>query len=64
MAKVYSEASDVTNEKGVVVVDGPDAVAVSLTPEAAAKTGSRLLDNAAEAKGDADMEAAREKRKR
>jgi hypothetical protein len=59
MARVYSETSDVTNNKGVVMVDGPDGVAISLTPEAAAKIGADLLDNAAEAKGEAEIDAAR-----
>jgi hypothetical protein len=49
--KLHDEASNVTAEAGQVLVDGPDGVAVSLTPEAAAETSDRLLDSAAEAQG-------------
>jgi hypothetical protein len=47
----FDEASDVAAEKGEVVVDGPDGVAVSLTPEAAIETSDRLLEKGAEAAG-------------
>jgi len=33
------------------MVDGPDGVAVSLTPDAAAETSDRLLNAAVEAQG-------------
>ena len=49
--KPYSTPSEVTAEHGEVAVDGPDGVAVSLTPEAAAETSDRLLHAAAQAKG-------------
>jgi hypothetical protein len=45
------EASTVTAEEGEVHVDGPDGVAVSLTPEAAAETSDRLLVGAADGAG-------------
>lgn len=48
---IYSKASDVSAEDGVVNVDGPDGVDVGLTPEAALETSDRLLDGAAEAAG-------------
>lgn len=51
MGETYDEASDVGAEDGAVTVDGPDGVAVTLTPEAAEETSHRLLDNAAEAAG-------------
>jgi hypothetical protein len=51
MDKIYNEPSEVTAEKGEVLVDGPDGVAVSLTPEAAVETSNRLLDGAAHAQG-------------
>lgn len=51
MAKVYAEPSTVGAETGAVTVDGPDGVAVTLTPEAALETSQRLLDEAAEAAG-------------
>lgn len=51
MDKVYDKPSDISAEDGTVMVDGPDGVAVSLTPEAAEETSSRLLDGATEASG-------------
>ena len=47
----YSTPSEVSAEDGEVLVDGPDGVDVSLTPEAAAETSHRLLFGAAEARG-------------
>ena len=41
--KIHDHPSEVTAEDGVVIVDGPDAVAVSLTAEAAEETSERLL---------------------
>ena len=49
--EVYSKASDVSAESGVVNVDGPDGVDVGLTPEAALETSDRLLEGAATAVG-------------
>lgn len=46
----YQTPSQVTAEEGEVHVDGPDGVAVSLTPEAAAETGRRLLQAAGDAR--------------
>lgn len=47
----YDEASNVTAEDGEVHVDGPDGVAVSLTPEAAVETSDRLMAGAAKGAG-------------
>lgn len=49
--KVYDEASKVSAEGGEVIVDGPDAVDVRLTPEAAEQTGENLTDQAVTARG-------------
>jgi hypothetical protein len=49
--KVYDESSDVTAEGGVVNVDGPDAVDVKLTPEAAEEISNQLLEGAMKARG-------------
>lgn len=49
--RVYDEASHVAAEDGEVIVDGPDGVAVSLTPRAAVETSDRLLDAAIRAHG-------------
>lgn len=40
-----------TAEQGLVLLDGPDGVAVAMTPEAAEVTGQRLIAAAAEAIG-------------
>ena len=45
----YDEPSSVAAEQGDVIVDGPDAVAVTMTPAAAKETGKRLLDKSEEA---------------
>ena len=49
--QIYNKASDVTAEDGVVNVDGPDAVDVALTPDAALETSDRLLEGAMNARG-------------
>lgn len=38
-----------TAEQGVVLLDGPNGVAISMTPEAAEETGRRLMAAAQEA---------------
>ncbi|TZG25774.1 hypothetical protein [Sphingomonas montanisoli] len=38
-----------TAEDGVVLLDGPDGLAITLTPSAAARTGQNLIDAAARA---------------
>ncbi len=59
--RTYDEPSEVSAEEGEVVVDGPDGVAVSLTPDAAAETSQRLLIGAAKAQGQ-KLEARKRKR--
>lgn len=49
--RLYDEPSDVSVEQGQVHMDGPDGVAVALTPDAAAETSDRLFAAAATAKG-------------
>jgi hypothetical protein len=49
--KIHDQASEVAAEDGAVVVDGPDGVAVLLTPDAASETSDRLLRGAMEARG-------------
>jgi hypothetical protein len=48
---VYDEPSEVKAVDGQVDVDGPDAVDVSLTPEAAEETSERLLQQSFKARG-------------
>jgi len=60
MPKVYDNASDVSAEDGSVFVDGPDGVAVALTPEAAQETSNRLLEQAATASGQRRFKSVKE----
>jgi hypothetical protein len=46
----YSEPSEVNAEQGIVIVEGPDGVAVTLTADAAEETGQRLIRAASEAR--------------
>lgn len=48
---VYDEASKVDANGGAVVVSGPDAVDVRMTPKAAEETSDRLLEAAMKARG-------------
>ena len=49
--KLYDEATDVTAKDGEVILDGPDAVDVKITPEAAEETADNLIEGAVEARG-------------
>ena len=49
--KPHNRPSRVVAEEGEVLVEGPDGIALSLTPEAAEETSHRLLDGAARAIG-------------
>ena len=46
----HSEPSEVNAEQGIVIVEGPDGVAVTLTADAAEETGKRMLRAASEAR--------------
>jgi len=46
----HSEPSEVNAEQGIVFVEGPDGVAVTLTPDAAEETGKRMIRAASEAR--------------
>ena len=48
---VYEEASKVAAVDGAVQLDGPDAVDVAMTPEAAEETSDRLSSEAMKARG-------------
>lgn len=61
---IHDEPSEVTAEEGEVMVDGPNGVAVSLTPDAAAETSQRLLFGAAKARGQQLDEDGRSKLRR
>jgi hypothetical protein len=62
--RIYDEASKVSPQKGTVVVDGPDGVAVTLSVDAALETSDRLLDAATEAEGQKLVEQRAEKNAR
>jgi hypothetical protein len=49
--EVFDMPSEVSAEEGDVVVDGPDGVAFAMTPDAAAETSDRMLEQAAMARG-------------
>ena len=49
--KIYDEPTEVDATDGNVVLDGPDGVAVLMTPQAAVETSDRLLFGAAKARG-------------
>lgn len=48
---IYTEASDVSAEDGIILVKGPDAVHVRMTPDAAEETSGRLMQNVLKARG-------------
>jgi hypothetical protein len=49
--KLYDEATEVTAKDGEVILDGPDAVDVKVTPEAAEETAENLIQGAIKAAG-------------
>ena len=49
--KIYDEPTSVDAEEGAVVLKGPDAVDVRMTPDAAEETSERLLEGAMKARG-------------
>src|SRR4051812_2158018 len=49
--KTYDEATEVTAKDGQVILDGPDAVDVKVTPEAAEQTAYNLVEGAVIARG-------------
>ena len=50
----HGEPSDVVAEEGEVIVEGPNGVAVTLTPDAAEETGRRMMEAASEARRQAN----------
>ena len=48
--RIYTEAGKAVAEEGQVFLDGPDGIAVALTPDAAESTGYELIRAAAEAR--------------
>lgn len=52
----HRQAGVASAEVGLVMLDGPDGVAIAMTPDAAEATGQSLIAAAAEARGQ-DSEA-------
>lgn len=48
---IYDDPSSVAAVDGAVELDGPDAVDVAMTPEAAEETSERLAEQAIKARG-------------
>jgi len=48
--RTHSEPSEVNAEQGQVIVEGPNSVAVTLTPDAAEETGRRMIEAASAAR--------------
>lgn len=57
--RLFNEATKVSAKEGEVILKGPDAVDVRLTPEAAHETSNRLWDGAAKAKSQREKKRAR-----
>jgi hypothetical protein len=49
LRKPYEDPGHATAEQGEVLLDGPDGIAISLTPHAARVTGERLIEAADQA---------------
>lgn len=49
--QLQKEPGEVTAEAGQVMLDGPDGVAVTMTPEAAVETAERLFEGGLKGKG-------------
>ncbi|MFA6112859.1 MAG: hypothetical protein WC729_02685 [Sphingomonas sp.] len=56
--KVHDIPTTVTAEEGEVMLDGPDGLAVSFTPDAASKSANAM----AAAANEAQLQSSREKR--
>lgn len=54
--QIFSEPGKASAEKGVVFLDGPDGVAVTMTADAAEQTGQDLVRAAKEARGQGQPE--------
>lgn len=56
----FADAGIASVENGQVVLDGPDGVAITLTPDAAARTGQSLVAAAQQAREGQERKPARE----
>jgi hypothetical protein len=53
---VQSQPGTASAEDGLVILDGPDGVAVTMTPDAARRTGHSLIEAADVASGQDSLE--------
>lgn len=53
----HGQASDVIAEEGNIIIEGPNGVAVTMSPDAAEETARRLLRAVSEARGENDNPA-------
>lgn len=53
----HRQASEVVAEEGNIIIEGPDGVAVTMSPEAAEETAHRLLRAVSEVRGENDNPA-------
>ena len=53
----HYQASEVVAEEGNIIIEGPDGVAVTMSPEAAEETAHRLLRAVSEVRGENDNPA-------
>jgi hypothetical protein len=51
----FEKGGKAVAEEGFVLLDGPDGIAVAMTPSAAEETGSSLLEAARVARGQTDQ---------
>ncbi len=58
MSKPLSQPGTASAEEGHVFLDGPDGVAITLTPDAAITTGKRLVAAGEEARDQGNSEPA------
>jgi hypothetical protein len=50
----YGQPSDVIAEEGNIIIEGPDGVAVTMSPDAAEETARRLLRAVSQVRGEND----------
>ena len=50
----HGQASDVVAEEGNIIIEGPDGVAVTMSPDAAEETARRLLRTVLEVRKEND----------
>lgn len=59
LPEYYAQPSNVAAEGGAIIIDGPDGVAVTMSPDAAEETARRMMVAVAQARGQSpDVEPA------